>query len=185
MKLTHEMCNEQFEKADIITKRYIILILSKIQYDEEKQPKWPKDIISQLSKVSDEALKLNKAVIGYKYKKGRYYTIHNDSINLSAVTLRMLKELPVKRMPDETTDNEPVYQINNKKDHIPKKKNHTPYFYRLGSVQDILSSLKFIDLNKYSVEDLEAEIKAEKERQNRKSVISAIHSLIKRKQKSK
>ena len=110
MKLTHEMCNQLFQQADIDTKRWIVNILAEINSAEEKHPHWPKDIIHQAAIVAEESGELVQAALNHAYEDGKYYCIHSEATQVSAMGIRMLKNLPKKNHPYEEKDNEPKFQ---------------------------------------------------------------------------
>lgn len=116
MKLTHEMCNEQFAKADIDTKRWIVLVLAEIESAEEKHPTWPKDHIHAAAIVGEESGELLQAAIQHKYEKGQFWKMHSEAIQIAAMALRFMKNTVLKKtMPGEIKDREPKFQKGIKK----------------------------------------------------------------------
>lgn len=110
MKLTHEMCNGQFEGLDIHTKRWLVTIMDQISYAEKKHPNWPKDIIHGAAIVGEESGELTQAALQYEYEKGQYYKIHKEAIQVAAMAIRLLKNTPEKKYPGQRKDKEPLFQ---------------------------------------------------------------------------
>lgn len=94
MKLTKEMCEEEFASFDIDLQRWIIATVLELNGAIEKHPNWPEDKVHAAAIVAEESGELIQAALQYQFEKGQYYQMHREATQTAAMCFRFLLNAP-------------------------------------------------------------------------------------------
>lgn len=72
----------------------LALIDTELEKAKKKHPKWPYDIVHQVSIVTEESGELTKAVNEFVYEGGTYDALVTEAVQTAAMAIRFLENLP-------------------------------------------------------------------------------------------
>lgn len=104
MKLTDEMCNEQFAALDIDLKRWIIAAVMQLK-DDLANRKWPANFYEAADIVQEKSQGLHQAAYEHVHHQKPYYSMHRWALRTAAASFRFLLNAPELPFDDtKTTD---------------------------------------------------------------------------------
>lgn len=103
MMMDDAMCDELLSGLDIDTKRYLVLVITELNASRQKHKVMGIDYVHAAAVVSEEAGELVRAALLVTYENGRYYEMHKEAVQVSAMGLRFLLDAaPELPFPENT-----------------------------------------------------------------------------------
>jgi hypothetical protein len=93
MRPTKKDLLEQIEGLSDFECSVLSTVLTEYKSAYEHYPEWPLDVIHKAAIVAEEAGELIRATLLYMYEDGKYYDMHKEATQTSAMGFRFLVEM--------------------------------------------------------------------------------------------